>query len=1454
MEAAEKTLPYRDDTGPYKKLLHGNKDKCSTETKNDSKYVDLDDLLDLKSKGTKPKVMHICDGNQLTVFKANSDSSGVKSPSVREFSDNIDKIYEEHSKDNWADWPVSEDPPMDTSLTKCNSKVDLGYGNSTEFQTKIVRLYCHVPSEFEELQYTDMYLNSKTEMDDSGSVVLTDNRVPDIIQDESHYITTHEIQLTELDHDLDYDSGRDIEDDNLVYSFVDYASFESNETTEGTLILEGRNQARCNNAHLRAAGCAVASTESELCDSDKCASSDESMCRNQYGSGNSEGQIHLSIKTSSRAINESNNVLEKERKSYHTKNVGSRSQLFFTSTDANSDAICDRSQYFIPAPGRQHLATKLRGKDLNEYSSGASSSISELDDADKEVRNLTARSFRSLACPYFDAINLSTSSESSLSEYGLGLNKWSAFVDLSYGNMSQSREQNRNTHKSATATFEMSKNAEFKRLNRMAISKKKGSQTNILSLNKNVSSPQHATTSTQNADFTCPFQPSSEVITLTKTLNFCCNVEAGSPERGNHIRSSDKDLGSRSMDNITASRPAKAGYEVSLQHINEGEIMEATNKKASFASNLLTNVISKKMQLEQERKMERGEIRDTHQTHSPCFHCKDLDGIRDRRTGRCVYGKYSDMGLGYTSNSVDEEWAVDSIPNSCDHKEVCTDALESLRSTNEAGLKVPKDACELIQEPLSHSENSAFKSWKEGSMLQPKDKELRAQVPVNTSALIAQNEQWTGERHLRSDTGVTGGNVKGSNAPEIKIRLRSFEENKGNLNIANLLTPNVSYPVKTAADRVPHFTVRDIRDNKCTFQTPIHQVRDVRKLVKSSYPLDNSESKCTVAPPVTELQEKTTFKQKSDKNFPSSSVVIKCQSVNTNSSNKQPGLVRETPKRRQCENDQSSPKQSPECAKNEHAFQHRVTGRPRIGFTKHPNTEAKYKQEKIVEADERKMESKILNQAALEKLKAAVKTMEQLYVYDRNEWKRKSQAPRPITDSHVLSLIANEEHGGPKGLGAAGGSERLSTETNTGMLPETSKFQEKNSSLSIMQVPSTEETFKTQSQESKTFNNKSVFHLGSTFKTAIASSSSGGIDLSQTCFPSQTTSVVKSISSTSLTAPMSINIFPPKRALVDRGTYKSCPTPETLPQPIISGNPDSENYLTIPVESMRVSEIKLQNSNLEVTGSSFKTSKPSITNPKRTEQHSRQSLKQSPEVMEMRTVDTATIYHHSLPVAIQEANQPHVFCFSPTGPPLPTTPPRDDAFQLTQRKMLLDPTTGHYYLVDTPVQLATRRLFDPESGQYVDMAIPQPLPVKTVPVSPLTLSQGGVYNPTYMIYPGFLSSTLGAQVVMEHQVASQVAPHLKAEDKTMETGHGKCISGHVGGQAGNMAGAESPYYSTTGGSEPASAPGYQFTSLGSVTASDGKPPVISITSQQGPRIIAPPSFDGTTMSFVVEHR
>ena len=56
----------------------------------------------------------------------------------------------------------------------------------------------------------------------------------EVIEDESHYITTHEIQLSELDHDVDCDvsacASWDGEDEHQVYTFVDYASFDREET------------------------------------------------------------------------------------------------------------------------------------------------------------------------------------------------------------------------------------------------------------------------------------------------------------------------------------------------------------------------------------------------------------------------------------------------------------------------------------------------------------------------------------------------------------------------------------------------------------------------------------------------------------------------------------------------------------------------------------------------------------------------------------------------------------------------------------------------------------------------------------------------------------------------------------------------------------------------------------------------------------------------------------------------------------------------------------------------------------------------------------------------------------------------------------------------------------------------------------------------------------------------
>lgn len=1453
MEAAEETLTYRDDTGLHRKLLpedkvkdNGDSKGHATETHRDeSNYVDLD----MKPDGAKTvKVTFTGEGNQLSVVKCDGSKQGEHGEEGEIISD----FFEEQLEDERVavPGPVSGEPPLET-LTKLPN-TDQDSENEKQRQVELDPSDCseHVCSESEELQYTDMYLNSKTESDDGASAVLSDHCGSDTVEDESHYITTHEIQLTELDHDVDYDLGRgtcwDFEDNNLVYSFVDYASFESDETQEGTLILEGRGQAKVQ-SNL---GGAVVSTEqedSDLCDSDKCASSDESVCKNQSGDANA-GKIHLSIKTSSRAVNEPVNIFDNSTCGY-TKHFGDRSHFSFVSSGARAGPLCDRAPYFIPAPGRQHLATKLRRKDINEYSSGASSSISELDDADKEVRNLTAKSFRSLACPYFDAINLSTSSESSMSEYGL--NQWSAYVDWNYGNISRGRERSVIAHKTSSATLEMNKTVDSKRHGKSSTGMR-APQTKMYALNKRTTS-QQSSSSSKNIELRNPVQPKQRGV----TLNFRCNVEA--PEGARRPKCSKK---ARSNE-VTGTVLARSGCEMQYHHTDS---LGDTHKRAVFASSLLKNVISKKMQFEQERKMERGEIRDTYPALSPCFQCKDQDGMKDRSQGRGLQRQTSESGSGYTVNSADDQRLEGSRPSSCESAEE--------QKSNKAPDDSEKGQHEPPKAPLSHSQSSAFNSLKEDELKPVKEAEPASVNDTQTTAkegfdtssmltkllfvpscqLLSKEKDFTEDSPSRAPvTGAPAGpqksekefktgnngnivgreeNGKGGKTPEIKICLRSVKENKGcTLNIANLLTPKISYNtvntfraagdakchILSASDKIPNFTVRDIRDTKCKFQTPIYHVRDVRKLVKSSYrfvSLDNS--KCSTA--ADKLEEKAT--KEPVKHLLPSPIVIKCHSVKTN-------VKQQTAEGSQKQAEAGLPS---EASQSENTPSHCAASRVPPAASKQlhpepsetqPNIETKLtkqRQEKFAgEAAERRNEPTVPKQAALEKLKAAVKTMEQLYVFDRNEWKRKTQAPQPITDSHVLSLIASEEQGAEE-LEATG-TDRLPQ----ALISTTDAAQEDKGALNIIHVPYTDDTFKTQSQQSKTFSNKSVLHFGNKARVSISSVSNP--------IPPSTVR-----SSKTPAAPLSVKIEPAKHGQVEQGKVKISPTNPTVAQACS----DSENYLTIPGLGY-TNEIKLLNREPVSREASPNVSQIKAGDSKR-----------SPLIMEY---PASSIYHHSGAKTGPHAQQ-QVLCFSPTIPAVSPTPSTGETAPQTQRKMLLDPTTGHYYLVDTPIQPTTKRLFDPETGQYVDVPMSHSpvAPVTPVtPVTPMPLSLSplalspAAYAPTYMIYPGFIPSpTLPVQAVL-----SQSPCHSE------DAGGEKLKNARSPRPETDAAGAESAYYSATG--EAPQGPLQLPVSLGHVTARGGaassdRKPVISITTQQGPRIIAPPSFDGTTMSFVVEHR
>ncbi|XP_034092522.1 LOW QUALITY PROTEIN: uncharacterized protein C4orf54 homolog [Gymnodraco acuticeps] len=1486
-QSCEETQATREVKDLFEKPAQEEED--APEKHDEMKYVDVE-LADVNTGEAKlEKDCCFGEGNQMSVLINSGVAEDLRATEPKlSIKINIATNKTEDSEVGKCTQDVKEGPSEPSSLLDppCNNAKS---GNQPKSGDKGERVITQLSKTEENpitprgeglpCSDTDQWRSEDDyEEDDDVSLVLSYACVPCVTEDESHYITTHEIQLSELsDHEEDYDLGVassgcwDIEDDYQVYSFVNYASFEGDEEEGGR------------GSRGPAAGVSTM-LESDLCDAAKFPSSDESVSKpqQQQCSGNSAGQIHLSIRTT-RAINDPSNIQEQGNILYHASRSGDTSRYVFRGVDGKSETLCDRAKCFIAAPGRLHFGRRLRGKEVTEVSSGASSAVSELDDADKEVRNLTAKSFKSLAYPYLDAINFSTTSESS-SEHGKGINRWSTFVDLKYGNMNMSKGQDKSvlSHQNSSASFELAKNIDNRGYKGIALASIKPPTSKMFTLNGN---PHSASSSTKQIELMGEFSKGhGGLITLTETLNFRCNVNSGMSEGEMHTNFAQNAAGSRSTDEVTNSLPSGKGRGASKSPC---KTMEDTHKKAIFASSLIKNVISKKMQFEQERKMERGEIREA-QEHAAGFAHQESDSFRGKG-GRELHtqsSRFSESSSDYTIMCLDELGdIVDS--GSCDTKSDSRrrDATASAPETNldpvnEAGIDTKKGALEVPKSTLLRSQNSAFRCWKDEELEFQKDHKNDQTLEKSPSVYEKEGEgdQYSagsgkltkmshlfvpsiqllssdGEegQQLRSrsyspygDEGVIqehsdnklyiadSRNVGKSKSPEIKIKLRSFRENTTeHFGVSKLRAPNIGCNAANlgrtddfkchelaaalkgeSSDKVPHFMVRDIRDNKSKLQTPIHQVRDVRKLVKSSYhfvSLDNNENKSNFLSADTHSEQ---HKQMSNRNPNSMSpIVIKCQSVNTNNNGKYSENT-DLFKREQFDTDRSSP----EGAK--HAPLQMAAGRAYMGNLSHSSegdialrsesrTPSK-KQEQIADIIDKKPESKIRNQGPLEKLQAAVKTMEQLYTYDKNEWKRKNES-HVLADRHVLSMIASGDHGGPEE--DAGGSNMDKT-VRRDSFPNNDKpppvISGPDSLLRSMQGNSTA---------------ANMFSLNSSLKAA-ALAKQNSIPFSHKSFVPKSPKL-----------PVSLKICP----MYLRGSEEAQSKEERPAREFLNASVDNENYLTIPVKthaSINKQASSADKPSVYTYAPQKQPTPPSGPLGSFVENHN-QNAQRSSMVMDTRSpeVSPATIYH-SLPMGMS-ISQPQVYCFSPAITPAPIM----DPFQATQRKMLLDPTTGNYYLVDTPVQPATKRLFDPETGQYVDVPMPQaPMTPVPMPMSPLALSPGA-YGHHYMIYPGLMSSP--SLIPARTLVQSHMSVHSEPDSGD------KALSQQPEGLY-----MESPFYMATGKFPHASyGPPQQAAAHRQPQGfSSAMQPLISISSQQGPRIIAPPSFDGTTMSFVVEHR
>ncbi|XP_056327608.1 uncharacterized protein LOC130240194 [Danio aesculapii] len=104
-------------------------------------------------------------------------------------------------------------------------------------------------------------------------------------------------------------------------------------------------------------------------------------------------------------------------------------------------------------------------------------------------------------------------------------------------------------------------------------------------------------------------------------------------------------------------------------------------------------------------------------------------------------------------------------------------------------------------------------------------------------------------------------------------------------------------------------------------------------------------------------------------------------------------------------------------------------------------------------------------------------------------------------------------------------------------------------------------------------------------------------------------------------------------------------------------------------------------------------------------------------------------------------------------------------FPVTQRKLLQDPNSGQYFMVDVPLPVKTKTFYDPETGKYVQLNVRQ-------------RSQGALTQPAsvemlnapYMLYRGFLPMAASSLSPLRSSSEMPTPAALTVHRDTLETG------------------------------------------------------------------------------------
>ncbi|XP_048843012.1 cardiac-enriched FHL2-interacting protein [Brienomyrus brachyistius] len=116
-----------------------------------------------------------------------------------------------------------------------------------------------------------------------------------------------------------------------------------------------------------------------------------------------------------------------------------------------------------------------------------------------------------------------------------------------------------------------------------------------------------------------------------------------------------------------------------------------------------------------------------------------------------------------------------------------------------------------------------------------------------------------------------------------------------------------------------------------------------------------------------------------------------------------------------------------------------------------------------------------------------------------------------------------------------------------------------------------------------------------------------------------------------------------------------------------------------------------------------------------------------------------------------------------------TPPPVVDAIlppcSMTQRKVLQDPDSGQYFVVDMPVQVKTKTFFDPETGMYLQLPVKQSEEAS----SPVTSgSPPTSVEAPYMLYHGFVP--MPVNLLPSQGLACNMSVRVTNGQKNLENG------------------------------------------------------------------------------------